>query len=198
MKSRWISEIEGYEERGVGYKIREDGNVVSYKNGKTVTDTPQRILKQQVSKGTKGYCLVTLGNGKTAKVHRLVALAFIPNEDGKPQVNHIDGDKTNNQIENLEWCDNSENQAHAYSKGLSKPMKGDNNPYWEHEEKCICMNKRRMVAVFDCQMNKLAEYKSLGDASRNLGITLTTINRAMQGGYLCKKKYYFKEIKDCV
>lgn len=197
MKCKWINEIKGFEKCGEGYKIYEDGSVVSYKKGRTIVDSPQRTLKQQVSKGTKGYCQVDLGE-KTVKVHRLVALAFIPNPENKPQINHVDGDKTNNHVDNLEWCDNSENQIHAYSHGLSKPKTGDDNPYWENEEKFICLRKRRMVEVFDIQMNKIAEYKSLGDASRNLDIGLSTINRAMQGGYLCKKKYYFKEIKKCV
>lgn len=194
MRSKWINEIEGYEECGKGYKIFEDGSVVSYKRGRTITDTPQTILKQQVSKGTRGYCQIDLGK-KTVKVHRLVALAFIPTIEGKTQVNHIDGNKQNNHVSNLEWCDNAENQTHAYATGLAKPMCGDDNPYWENEEKCVCLNKRRMVEAYDIHMNKIGVFKSLGDTSRNLNIDLSTINRAMQGGYLCKKKYYFKELK---
>ena len=194
MRSKWINEIEGYEECGKGYKVFEDGSVVSYKRGRTITDTPQTILKQQVSKGTRGYCQVDLGK-KTVKVHRLVALAFIPTIEGKTQVNHIDGNKQNNHVSNLEWCDNAENQTHAYVTGLEKPMCGDDNPYWENEEKYVCLNKRRMVEAYDIHMNKIGVFKSLGDASRNLNIDLSTINRAMQGGYLCKKKYYFKELK---
>lgn len=65
----------------------------------------EKILADRVS--TYGYHLVLLSNmGATeAKcIHRLVAEAFIPNDDGKPQVNHIDGDKANNAVENLEWC----------------------------------------------------------------------------------------------
>lgn len=194
MRSKWINEIEGYEECGKGYKIFEDGSVVSYKRGRTITDTPQTTLKQQVSKGTRGYCQVDLGK-KTVKVHRLVALAFIPTIEGKTQVNHIDGNKQNNHVSNLEWCDNGENQVHAYATGLAKPMRGDDNPYWENEEKYVWLNKRRVVEAYDVHMNKIGVFKSLGDASRNLNIDLSTINRAMQGGYLCKKKYYFKEVK---
>lgn len=67
------------------------------------------------------------GNNRTVKVHRIVAQAFIPNPDNKPQVNHKDGNKQNNHIDNLEWCTQSENLKHAFRIGLKKPMAGENN-----------------------------------------------------------------------
>lgn len=95
-----------------GHSVREDGAVFSRLG---------RRVKQQVS--NNGYLRVELwdaGAGRKYSVHRLVALAFIPNPERKPQVNHIDGDKANNAVENLEWATQSENQIHAYRTGLQQ------------------------------------------------------------------------------
>ena len=76
----------------------------------------------------KGYLRVDLNKGgvrKHYKVHRLVAGEFIPNPLGKPQVNHIDGNKKNNSVSNLEWVTNRENYDHARAMRLSK--KGETN-----------------------------------------------------------------------
>ena len=74
-------------------------------------------------------------NGKTYKVHRLVAICYIENPNNLPQVNHIDGNKTNNHVSNLEWCTASYNTQHAYDNGLAKSkgvsMKGKDNPMYE-------------------------------------------------------------------
>jgi hypothetical protein len=98
-----------------GYTIREDG---------VITSRFGRTIKQQVSKN--GYVRVELwegGKGRKYLVHRLLAKAFIPNPEGKPQVNHIDGDKTNNSLSNLEWVTQRENQLHAYRTGLQRGYK---------------------------------------------------------------------------
>lgn len=81
-----------------------------------------KVLKPQVR--GKGYLCVGLlkcGVQTRVSVHRLVAETFIPNPHNKPEVNHIDGDKTNNCVNNLEWVTTSENAIHAFETGLREP-----------------------------------------------------------------------------
>jgi hypothetical protein len=80
--------------------------------------------------GKKGYQRITLHKNKILsnhRVHRLVGQAFIPNPDNKPQINHLNGIKTCNEVSNLEWATVSENRQHAYDTGLqvaNKPWLG--------------------------------------------------------------------------
>lgn len=82
----------------------------------------------------KGYLVTDLYRDSkrvTKRVHRLVAEAFVPNPEKKPQINHIDGNRHNNAASNLEWVTAGENTAHAWNNGLSKPsfgMRGKKNP----------------------------------------------------------------------
>lgn len=95
------------------YQISDDGRVKSIKFGK------ERILKHSIT--PNGYFKVDLfikGKPKSIKIHKLVALAFVKNLDNKPQVNHKDGNKLNNQVENLEWHTSKENINHAWQNGL--------------------------------------------------------------------------------
>ncbi len=121
------------------YQVSNMGNVRSlwmWDGNKYRARTFPKAMKKQLS--TTGYEKVTLkidGKRKDFKVHRLVALAFIPQVDGKPHINHKDGNKTNNVVENLEWCNRSENMLHAYKIGLihhekkEKPQKPPLNKY---------------------------------------------------------------------
>lgn len=101
------------------YMISSYGNVKSLKKGNEL------VMKQSVSK--KGYLniqLHTKGKKQSFQTHRLVAIHFIENPYNKPQVNHINGIKSDNNKNNLEWNTNSENSLHAYRTGLKVYPKG--------------------------------------------------------------------------
>lgn len=95
-------------------------------------------------KNPNGYYLVDLyhnGTSYTRQVHRLVATAFIPNPSNLPTVNHIDGRKDNNTVENLEWLSIKDNVRHAWKTGLAKPRYGIDNPtnvYSEEQIHMVC------------------------------------------------------------
>ncbi|WAX21919.1 HNH homing endonuclease [Stenotrophomonas phage RAS14] len=109
------------------FEISNTGNVRSLKTGK--------ILKQYLNKST-GYLGISVrpygrkGKAELLKPHRYVAEYFVKNPDNKNQVNHIDGDKTNNHFSNLEWVTAQENTQHAWSLGLSSigTRKGHTHP----------------------------------------------------------------------
>ena len=92
------------------YSITEDGRVFSH--------NVNRFIAPFNSKGYLRVSLLSENKSKKYLVHRLVAECFIPNIEDKPQVNHINGIKTDNRIDNLEWCNNSENVKHGYRTGL--------------------------------------------------------------------------------
>lgn len=120
MKEKW-KDIKLYE--GL-YQISSFGRVKSLNRITSNVDGISREIKEKILKQSisNEYYSITLNNGtkKRFSVHRLVALAFIPNPENKEQVNHKDGNKLNNMKSNLEWNTKSENQLHAYAIGLQK------------------------------------------------------------------------------
>ena len=108
------------------YKVRSDGKVISMyrRSGRDGKGIDYKEIELKPCYNKQGYNMVNLfkdGKQKTKLVHRLVAEAFIPNPDNLPQVNHIDGNKDNNNVSNLEWCSALQNNTHAIKNGLRDP-----------------------------------------------------------------------------
>ena len=97
------------------YYISRSGQVYSARLG--------RLLKDCNCDGYRKVSLSANGHSRSIKVHRLVALAFLPNPQNKPDVNHKDGNKANNCLNNLEWCTEKENVRHAVRTGLFRRSK---------------------------------------------------------------------------
>ena len=115
-----MKDVVGYEEL---FAITEDGQIWSKRSNK--------FFKLRLSNGYLTTCTKIGGrSGKSVALtaHRLVAKAYIPNPDNKPQVNHKDGNKQNNHVSNLEWCTAKENVQHAYDTGLAKVVSGTGSP----------------------------------------------------------------------
>jgi hypothetical protein len=108
-----------------------------------------RLIKERIIKvnfNSKGYYQVSIYHPKTGKqklkVHRLVAMAFIDNPNNKPQVNHINCIKTDNNVDNLEWCTNDENQKHACENGLKGSAIGSKSPRTNLTEEIVLKIKK--------------------------------------------------------
>jgi len=117
-----MRDIPGYESL---YAITEDGQVWSYpkppRNPSGMWMRQQLIVnkyRRLKSHSSFQVSLCRKGGAKRFLVHRLVALAYIPNPDGKPDINHKDGNPLNNYVSNLEWCTKFENMQHAMQNGL--------------------------------------------------------------------------------
>jgi hypothetical protein len=120
-KNYWkpVCDYEGYYEISILGQVRGiERMVVTEKGLRTIKG---KSIKTRINKD--GYAEIRLsieGKTKTTFLHIILAKAFIPNPDNKPEINHINGIKTDNRIENLEWVTHSENMIHAYKMGLIK------------------------------------------------------------------------------
>ena len=145
------------------YAISNLGNIKNVKTG--------RVLKLCLNpRGYYSYTFYKKGIRKTFRIHRLVALYFIDNPNNLPYVNHIDGNKTNNRVENLEWCTAKQNDEHARRTGLKvqeKPVLAENIENGERiafksvsEAGAILgINKGSISKVLHWKRNKVHGYK---------------------------------------
>jgi hypothetical protein len=138
--------------KGTNYEIHSDGSLINLKNGKS----------KKWSKDTNGYMRSTIwvdGKSKTISQHRTLAECFISNPELKLQVNHKNGIKHNNNLDNLEWVTQSENALHSFANGLQK------------------VTKPNMMAVIDKVSGTI--YESISDASRQTGWSVSHLRNML-------------------
>ena len=134
------------------------------------------------------------GNLKTVVVHRLVADAFIPNPDGKPEVNHIDGDKKNNNADNLEWVTRSENIKHAVNIGLREKVSASASKRGKEWIKELHKAQQKAVIAVKIETGERFTFDSQQEAAECLGLQKSHItsvingNRRHTGGYTFIRK----------
>ena len=137
------------------YEASTDGHIRNAKTG--------RVLHEFV--GEDGY-MRTQFDGKTKLVHRVIANTFLDNPDRLPEVNHMNGDKSDNSVENLEWCTRSHNQRHAYENGL-RSMSGTRNPRCRLSEDDVVFIKQNYIS-HDKQYGAAALAKRFGVAPQTI------------------------------
>jgi hypothetical protein len=164
-----MKSINGFQD----YSITPNGEVYNHKLEKFINLTNH----------PKGYLIASLYNKKSYRklVHRLVAEAYIPNTDLKPQVNHLNGIKYDNRVENLEWCTAKENIKHAWDNGLSKSnFKIYRKPFNKNTKTVFFYLNSKIVI----DLNTGIFYDSMAEASKTLGIKYQTlVSRVRSGNY---------------
>ena len=167
-------DVKGYE--GF-YQVSNLGRVrslerdVYHPRGNVIRHMEEKILVQNI--GKLGYAYVNLslnGKMKTIKTHRLVAEAFIPNPENKPQVNHKDEVKNNNVVDNLEWCDAQYNALYGTRIERQKQTYKDN--YKNGKNKAV-------KKVFCVELNKT--FDCITSAQEELGIWRSAIAKVCKG-----------------
>lgn len=181
-----IKWIEGYE--GL-YFVDTLGNIVSVPRieGRYIHNK-YNVMKTKTK--NNGYVEVTLmrdGKMKTVLLHRVIAKAFIPNPDNLPWVNHKNGIKSDNRIENLEWCTVSQNTKHAFDNNLGNSKI---NALKALEKYNALNSYNRIVLSKD---GKEYEFKSTTEAGKFLNTTNNEITRAIRKQQRCKGYYVFGE-----
>lgn len=157
--------FEGYLEVSTKGNVRSVDRVITVKDGSRIYNKPVKGKEKAKNKNVKtGYFQIGVGHKGKITVHRLVAETFIPNPNNLPQVNHKNFDRTDNRVENLEWCTNGENTIHSmYSKPDTR--------------------LRPCISLTDGKF-----YKSQSDAAKAIGDHQSNISRSCRSNGIKKVK----------
>lgn len=166
MKEEW-KDIKGYE--GF-YQISNHGRVKSLGGWCGTVKRKEKIRSTSLTyDGYEKVRLIHQGKDKTMRVHRLVAEAFIPNPENKDTVNHIDGNKRNNIVSNLEWVDRSEQMTHAYRLGLKESRVGSHNSNAKLTDEEV-REIRKSYVPYSKELGTVALAKKYGVTNRVIGL----------------------------
>lgn len=147
------------------YSVTEDGRIYTHKQRSGwITGATDRLGYKRLN--------ATNDDGKRSNlyIHRAVAMAFIPNPENKPHVNHKDSNPSNNHVSNLEWCTHTENMQHSAKAGRKAGLSGEKNPAHKYTES-IVKKVREMYSSGCSQM----------DIKRALGIPQPTVSVIVRG-----------------
>lgn len=151
--------------------------------GKVMTTKTRRILSPAIDeRGYERVCLFKADRDRRYKVHRLVAITFVPNPEGKQQVNHKDGNKRNNCVDNLEWVTNEENMRHSRENGLHEG----------HQR--FCNSKKKRVIATHIESGHEIAFDSILSAGKAIGTS--HIPQVLQGLRYEAKGYTFRYAKE--
>lgn len=195
------------------YYIRSDGTVYSRNFCEDGKLKKRKICKMKNKKDKDNpYYAVHLSVNNisyTILIHRLVALAFIPNPYNKPEVNHIDGIKSHNYISNLEWTTSKENMDHSYKTGLHKILYGDdkaNSKITKKQAKEICrlleenqLTIKEISQKINCSKSiimNIRQRKSWIEVSEKYSIDVYDVNESTNGNKRIKKNIAIKICED--
>lgn len=159
-------------------KFRNYENYIIYSDGKIFSTTRNKFLTNKIMQD--GYCRLQLWDKcqyKMFNVHRIVAEVFIPNPENKPFVNHKNGNKQDNRVENLEWVTQKENIAHAYKTGLSKIQAKNTG------------NRCKKIDQYDLNGNHIATFPSIIEINRQYGYSRASISNVCKGKPNYKQAY---------
>lgn len=173
--------------------IKDFENYILYEDGTVFNSDTNKWLKIRIA--NNGYPIAQLwknNKGHIKYVHRLLMEHFRATEKQKDTINHIDGDKTNNDLSNLEWLSYAENNQHAYDNGLKKMSKEGRQKVSKAISERNRTNPMRSIKIdcFDLDGNKIGTYKSKQEACEKLGVSRKVVNNKTK-----RQKFIFKKVE---